>query len=148
MGLITKYDPDADLLTVGTEHTTAEGVSLEDDMNIVVMVGTLDGNDVAQLMLINATSFLTPYFTPHKASQECSLAVSRPHPMVRYVISTDTLTFGKTDTAAVYTTSAEGHVFAHWEPDDLEPDGLPWKVIGVSLCQASQHLAPFFTPIR
>ena len=99
-------------------------------------------------MLIHATAFLTPYFMPRGPASEKLLRAFRLHPLVSYDETADKLAFGKTDTPEHYTTSADGKLFAHWEPDEREPETYPWIFVGASIAPTSQLLAPLFIPVR
>ena len=143
MELTVRYDDEVDVLEINIGQRPVISASLEEDMDVAVKLGTHDGHDIVGVLLIHATSFLSPYFAP-KGEAIHTVKNGWKHPIANYDRKSDRLDLGCTDTPPGFTTSANGQLFAHWEPDELEPDGTPWKIVGVSICDASQHLAPFF----
>lgn len=143
MALTVRYDDEVDVLEMNIGQPPVISASLEEEMNIAVKLGTEDGHDIVGVLLIHATSFLSPYFAP-KDEMIQAVKGGWKHPICNYDWKSDRLDLGCTDTPPDFTTSANGQLFAHWEPDELQPGGAPWRIVGVSICDASQHLAPFF----
>lgn len=143
MELTVRYDDEVDVLEINTGRPPVISASLEDDMNVAVKLGTRDCHDIVGVLLIHATSFLSPYFAPN-SDMKHTVERRLKHPISNYDRKSDKLDLGCTDTPPDFTTSTGGQLFAYWEPDELDPDGIPWKIVGVSLRDASQHLAPFF----
>ena len=146
MELTVRYDDEVDVLEINTDHPSVISASLADDMNVAVKLGTRDGHDIVGVLLIHATSFLSPNFAPN--STGASIDPRGKHPISNYDRKSDQLNLGCTDTPPDFTTSINGQLFAHWEPDQLEPSGIPWRIVGVSIREASQHLSPFFRLTR
>ena len=143
MELTVRYDNEVDVLEINTGRPPVVSASLEEDMNVAVKIGTRGGHDIVGVLLIHATSFLSPYFAP-SSDMTHTIDGWRKHPAASYDRKSDRLDFGCTDTAPDFTTSTGGQLFAHWEPDKSNPDGIPWRIIGVSIREVSQHLAPYF----
>ena len=143
MELTVRYDDEVDVLEINIGQPPVISASLEEEMNVAVKLGTEDGHDIVGVLLIHATSFLSPHFAP-KGDAIHTAKGQWKHPISHYDRKSDRLDLGCTDTPPDFTTSANGQLFAYWEPDELEPDGVPWKIVGISIQDASRHLAPFF----
>jgi hypothetical protein len=147
MELTVRYDDEVDVLEINAGRAPVISASLEDDMNVAVKLGTRDGHDIVGILLIHATSLLSPYFAPNR-DMKPTVEGRQKHPISNYDRKSDKLDLGCTDTPPDFTTSTGGQLFAYWEPDKSNPDGITWKIVGVSIREVSQHLAPFFKLTR
>ena len=147
MDIAAAYDPEVDVLVFATEQPPADGISFDDDINLVVKVGTMDGNDVVALMLINATSFLSPHFIPLRQNGQ-PIEALQEHPLVHYDQSADRLDFGRKSKLKGCSTTANGRLTAHWQLYEVDAEEQLWKIVGASVNGASLLLAPFFSKVH
>ena len=139
MTLKVGYDQEFNVLSIRTGERVVSGASLMHTADIVVDIKTQGGYAIEGLTIIGASAYLSPYFIPEQP-QEPNQAV-KDNPYASYDQDTDTLTLGAA--ANDPTLKLEGeHFVGHWQPDEL--DDTDFDIIGVSLRDASKHLAPFF----
>ena len=143
MNLRVSYDPDpkVDVLDITAEARPWSGIYPEAEWDLVVKVGENHNQDVIGLLIIGASWFVGPYFRP---SQESSPKAGNEQ-FTSYNPATDTLTWGVT-TASPELVSHTGDLTVYWQPDPEDADYFP--IIGVSLLNAAQHLAPYFELVK
>lgn len=145
MKLGSDYDSEADILHVCTGRQRSSvmvfevaalndiGVELADDAGI----------EIVGLLAIGASHYVAPYFS---ASRKDSPAKAGNRQHTTYDRQTDTLTWGVTQAERELISQA-GDIFAYWQPGSAVEDSF-FGLIGVSLRNASRHLAPWFQPIE
>lgn len=148
MKLIVRYDPEADVLDIRTDRiaygaTPLEGPEL--DFIAVESAGEND-RDIVGVLIIFAASYMAPYF--RLCREKAPPRVGNPE-HTRYDRETDTLTWGDiTDDPEMV--SQAGDLTAYWQLDPcLSEEGEPfYEPIGLSLGNASKHLAPHFVRVE
>ena len=143
MTLSVSYDPKFDILYVSAGAPCCDGASIENMFDVVAEIKTRDGYDVAGLIIQGAADYLYPPFVP---SQGDPPAAAGDNPLSRYDPDTDTLTLGFTTDNPEMITQDNPHLVAYWQRDPEDADYFP--PIGVSILNASKHLAPHFVPVE
>ncbi len=144
MKLIVRYDPEADVLDIRTNRISYGATPLEGpelDFIAVESVGEND-RDIAGVIIIFVSGYVAPYFQLNQPGAPFK-AGNPEH--TRYDPDTDTLTWGNiTDDPEMV--SQAGDLTAYWQLDRClsEADEPFFEPIGLSLGNASKHLAPHF----
>ena len=141
MNLIVKYYPQNDILRISTGDKAVDGATLWDAVNVEVDIGTSGGHDIVGFSVLSASASVSPYFAP--AHIKGLRQAEKGNPNVRYDTETDTLTFGVSVSNPLHRTSDGDYIVGHWKPDDTDSSAF-WDIVGVSLKEASKHLAPHF----
>ena len=141
MNLRVSYDQDVDILCVSTGQRSRDGTTLDDPAGISVaaQIGTDNGYDIVGFIVQGAAGELWPWFVPIHWDPP---AIVRARQLSGYDLATDTLTFGFTTDDPAMITQDNDYLVGYWQPDPEDADYFP--LIGVSLLNAAQHLAPFF----
>lgn len=141
MALQVRYFPQNDILRVSTGQKAMDGATLWDAVNVEVDIGTSGGHDIVGFSVLSASASVSPYFAPahvkglHRAGES--------HSNVSYDAETDTLTLGVSVANPSCRTEESDYIVGHWKPDDTDSSAF-WDIVGVSLKEASKHLAPHF----
>ena len=143
MTLRVSYDLKFDILYVNTGEPCYDGASIENMFDVVAEIKTRDGYDVAGLIIQGAADYLSPWFVPGQGKPPGPVGDS---PLSRYDPDTDTLTLGFTAEAPELITQDNPYLVAYWQRDPEDADYFP--PIGVSILNASKHLAPHFVPVE
>ena len=143
MQLRVSYDPEFDILYVNTGETCYDGASIEDLDEVVAEIKTKGGYAVAGLIIQGAAHCLYPPFVLNRGNPPAAGGGSR---LCRYDADTDTLTLGFTAAAPEMITQDNAYLVGYWQRDPEDADYFP--LIGVSLLDASKHLAPYFVPVE
>ena len=143
MTLRVSYDPKFDILYVSAGAPCYDGASIADMFEVVAEIKTRDGYDVAGLIIQGAADYLYPAFVPNQGKPP---APGGDNPLSRYDPDTDTLTLGFTAEAPELITQDNPYLVAYWQRDSEDADYFP--LIGVSILNASKHLAPHFVPVE
>lgn len=141
MALKVDYFPEDDILRVSTGQEALDGATLLADVGVEVDLGTYGGHDIVGFSVISACAYVGAYFSPAKIKK--SQRTGKVNPCVSYDEETDTLTLGDPANNPLFRTSDGGGIVGHWKPDEADDSGY-WDLIGVSLKEASRHLAPHF----
>ena len=141
MNLRVSYDLKFDILYINAGVPCCDGASIADMFEVVAEIKTKDGYDVAGLIIQGAADYLYPAFVP---SQGKPPALAGDNPLARYDPDTDTLTLGFTATDPELITQDNPYLVGYWQRDPEDADYFP--LIGVSILNASKHLAPWFVP--
>ena len=144
MELIVTYDPDpmVDAMRIYIPRRAAGGIELPGE-HIIIHSGTWEDNrDIVEAEFL----FVSGYVAPHFQLNQPGAPFKAGHPERNlYDRETDTLTWGNsTDDPEMV--SQVGDLTAYWQPDPyfLERDEPLFDPIGLSLRNASKHLAPHF----
>ncbi len=146
MKLSVRYDQEFDILDLDTGERCRDGASLlpPEVSDIAVLIKTKDGYDVAGLIVMGASDYLSPHF----ARKETGPPVPRDKPPIStYDPATDTLTLGYTTADPALITQDNAYLIAYWQPNPAYPDDCN-DPIGVSILNATNHLAPCFVPVE
>ena len=143
LNLLVSYDQEFDVLYVNTGEGCFDGASITELFDVAAEIKTKGGYDVAGLIIMDAAAYLSPWFTPIHREPPAVVAGS---PLSRYDRATDTLTWGITTDDPGMITQDNEHLIAYWQTDPEDADYFP--LIGVSLLNAAQHLAPFFVRVE
>ena len=141
MTLKVDYYPQDDILRISTGRKAMDGATLWDAVNVEVDIGTCGGHDVVGFSILSASASVYPYFVPEHTKQPRQ--VCKGGPGVGYDAETDTLTLGVPVSNPSHRTANGVYIIGHWKPDEADHDAY-WDIIGVSLKEASKHLAPHF----
>ena len=141
MTLKVDYYPQDDILRISTGQKAMDGATLWDAVNVEVDIGTYGGHDIVGFSIFSASASVCPYFVPAHAKQ--SHQIGKGNPGASYDEETDTLTLGVSASNPSYRTADGACIIGHWKPDE-EDGNAYWDIIGVSLKEASKHLAPHF----
>ena len=139
MTLRVSYDAKFDILYVSAGAPCCDGASIENMFEVVVEIKTKDGYDVAGLIIQGASHCLYPPFVPIQGKPP---ALAGDNPLSRYDPDTDTFTLGFTAEAPELITQDNPYLVGYWQRDPEDADYFP--LIGVSILNASKHLAPWF----
>ena len=143
MNLTFRYDPEADVLDIGTGRISYGAIPLEGaelDFIAVESVGE-NARDIAGVLMIFAASYMAPYFRLRR--ENAPPRIGNPE-HTHYDPDTDTLTWGTTADDPEMVSQA-GDLTAYWQPEeDSDEDDPFFDPIGLSLRNASKHLAPWF----
>lgn len=142
MQLRVSYDPEFDILYVNTGEMCYDGASIEDLDEVVAEIKTRGGYAVAGLIIQGATHCLYPPFVLIPGEPPAAGGGSR---LSRYDPDTDTLTLGFTADDPEMITQDNAYLVGYWQRDPADADYFP--LIGVSLLDASKHLAPYFVRV-
>ena len=144
MKLTVRYDPEADVLDIRTNRISYGAIPLEGPELDFIAVETAGENDrdLVGVLMIFAASYLAPYFRLRR--EKAPPRVGNPE-HTRYDPDTDTLTWGTTADDPEMVSQA-GDLTAYWQLDRClsEADEPFYEPIGLSLGNASKHLAPHF----
>ena len=143
MQLLVSYDPEFDILYINTGETCHDGASIEDLDEVVAEIKTKGGYAVAGLIIQGAAHCLYPPFVLNQGNPP---AAGRGSRLCRYDADTDTLTLGFTAEAPEMITQDNAYLVGYWQRDPEDADYFP--LIGVSLLDASKHLAPYFVRVE
>ena len=141
--LRVSYDHEFDVLYVNTGEGCSDGASITELFDVAAEIKTKGGYDVAGLIIMGAAAYLSPWFTPIHRESPALVAGSQ---LTRYDPATDTLTFGFTTDDPGMITRDNEYLVGYWQPDPEDADYFP--LIGVSLLNAAQHLAPYFVLVE
>ena len=141
MTLKVDYYPQDDILRISTGRKARDGATLWDAVNVEVDIGTYGGHDIVGFSILSASASVCPYFVPADTKQ--SQQTGQGNPGTSYDEETDTLTLGVSVSNPSYKTADGAFIIGHWKPDEAD-DNAWWDIIGVSLKEASRHLAPHF----
>ena len=148
MKLIVRYDPEADVLDIGTGRISYGATPLEGEELGFIAVESVGENDrdIAGVLIIFAASYMAPYFRLRR--EKAPPRVGNPE-HTRYDRETDTLSWGTT-TDDPEMVSQAGDLTAYWQLDPClsEADEPFFEPIGLSLRNASKHLAPHFVRVE
>lgn len=144
MNLQVGYDPDpeVDALNIAIDRRPWVGWGLKSNSNIIVEVGEQHAQDVIGILMIFASYKVAPYF---RVAGEKEPRWTERDGFVRYDPATDTLTWGIT-TDAPGMVSHTGDITVYWQPDP--DDAADFDPIGVTLRNATKHLAPHFERVE
>ena len=140
MNLRVSYDPESDVLHISAGQKSDGATPMEEpelDLIAIEAAGE-DNRNLVGVIMIFASSYVAPYFRSRR--ENAPPRVGNPE-ITAYDRATDTLTWGIT-TAAPDMVSQAGDLIAYWRPDP--EDETFFEAIGLSLLNASKHLAPFF----
>ena len=147
MKLIVRYDPEADVLDLRTGRVSYGATPLEGpelDFIAVESAGEND-RDLVGVLIIFAASYMAPYFRLRR--EKAPPRVGNPE-HTRYDPDTDTLTWGITADDPEMVSQA-GDLTAYWQPEEDSTEDDPFfEPIGLSLGNASKHLAPHFVRVE
>ena len=146
MNLQVSYDQECDILDLYTGERCFDGASLlaPEVSGVVALIKTDDGYDVAGLIVMGASDYLSPHF----ARKETGQPVPRANPPIAaYDPATDTLTLGYTTADPALITQDNAYLIAYWQSNPAYPEDCN-DPIGVSILNAAQHLAPYFVPVE
>ena len=143
MQLRLNYDPEFDILYVNTGEQRYDGASIEGLDEVVAEIKTKGGYAVAGLIIQGAAHCLYPPFVLNPGNPPAAGGGSR---LCRYDSDTDTLTLGFTAAEPELITQDNAYLVGYWQRDPEDADYFP--LIGVSLLDASKHLAPYFVPVE
>ena len=135
------YYPQDDILRISTGQKAMDGATLWDAVNVEVDIGTYSGHDIVGFSILSASAGVCPYFVPAHTKQLHQ--IGKGNPGVSYDEETDTLTLGASVINPSYRTSGGVYITGHWKPDEADCNAY-WDIIGVSIKEASKHLAPHF----
>ena len=143
MKLRVSYDQEVDILYLRTGQDAPDGTTLEDPalFGVAALMGTADGYDIVGLIIPAAAGALSRWFVPGQGEPPGPVVDS---PLSRYDPDTDTLTLGFTATDPELITQDNPYLVGYWQRDPEDADYFP--LIGVSILNASKHLAPHFVP--
>ena len=141
MTLKVDYYPKDDILRISTGHKVMDGATLWDAVNVEVDIGTCGGHDIVGFSVLSASGSVCPYFAPAHTKQPQQ--TGKGNPGASYDEETDMLTLGVSVGNPSYQTADDAYIIGHWKPDEADGNGY-WDIIGVSLKEASKHLAPHF----
>ena len=141
MTLKVDYYPQDDILRISTGQKALDGATLWDAVNVEVDIGTCGGHDIVGFSILSASASVCPYFVPAHTKQ--SQQIGKGNPGASYDEETDTLTLGASVSNPSYKTADGAFIIGHWKPDEADGKAY-WDIIGVSLKEASRHLAPHF----
>ena len=146
MTLRVSYDQEFNILDLDTGERCSDGASLLAPAlsGIAVRIKTDGGHDVAGLIVMGASACLSPHFARKETGQPFPLV---DPPISDYDRETDTLTLGFTADNPAMITQDNDYLIAYWQPDPNDAEDF-LDPIGVSLLNASQHLAPFFVRVE
>lgn len=142
MQLRVSYDPEFDILYVNTGEQSYDGASIEGLDEVVAEIKTKGGYAVAGLIIQGAAHCLYPPFVLNQGNPPAAGGGSR---LCRYDADTDTLTLGFTAEAPELITQDNAYLVGYWQRDPEDADYFP--LIGVSLLNASKHLASYFVRV-
>ena len=144
MTLTFRYDSAADILAIITERSSNDTTLIEGPELGFIAIDSAgaDSRDVVGVEMIFAASYLAPYFRLRR--ENAPPRAGNPE-LTRYDPATDTLTWGVT-TDAPGMVSQVDDLIAYWQPDP--GDETFFEAIGLSLRNATQHLAPFFVRVE
>ena len=143
MTLRVSYDAKFDILYVSAGAPCYDGASIENMFDVVAEIKTRDGYDVAGLIIQGAADYLYPPFVPIPGKPP---AAAGDNPLSRYAPDTDTFTLGFTADNPELITQDNPYLVGYWQRDPEDADYFP--LIGVSLLNASKHLAPHFVRVE
>ena len=145
MTLLVSYDQEADILYLRTGQDAPDGTTLDDPalFNVAALIGTTDGYDIVGLIIPGAAAALSRWFVPLRGKPPAPVGDS---PLSRYDPDTDTLTLGFTADNPELITQDNPYLVGYWQRDPEDADCFP--LIGVSLLNASKHLAPHFVRVE
>ena len=141
MALKVDYYPQDDILRISTGHKAMDGATLWDAVNVEVDIGTYGGHDIVGFSVLSASGSVCPYFVPAHTKQPQQ--TGQGNPGASYDEETDTLTLGVSVSNPSHRTADDAYITGHWKPDEADGNAY-WDIIGVSLKEASRHLAPHF----
>ena len=141
MNLRVEYYPQYDILRVSTGQNATDGATLWDAVNVEVDIGTSGGHDIVGFSVLHASASVSPYFVP--ADVKGLHHSGKSNPAVSYDDETDTLTLGNSVSNPLHRTAETPHIIGHWKSDKADKDAY-WDIVGISLKEASRHLAPYF----
>ena len=148
MKLTFQYDPAADVLDITSGRNVAAATPLAAAAlgDIAVETGSDDSRDTVGLIMLWASGYVAPHFQLNQPGAPFK-AGDPEH--IRYDRETDTLTWGTTvdDPEMI---SQAGDLTAYWQLDPClsEEDEPFYEPIGLSLRNASKHLAPHFVRVE
>ena len=143
MNLTVSYDPESDVLHISSGLPSDGATPMEEpelDLIAIYSAGA-DNRNLVGVELIFASSYVAPYF---RLRRENAPPRAGDAELTRYDPATDTLTWGVTTDAPGMVSQADD-LIAYWQPD--REDETFFEAIGLSLRNATQHLAPFFVPV-
>ena len=145
MTLLVSYDQEVDILYLRTGQYAPDGTTLDDPalFGVAALIGTTDGYDIVGLIIQGAAGSLSRWFVPGQGEPSAPVVDS---PLSRYDPDTDTLTLGFTAAEPELITQDNPYLVAYWQRDPEDADYFP--LIGVSILNASKHLAPRFVPVE
>ena len=141
MTLKVDYYPDDDILRISTGQKAMDGATLWDAVNVEVDIGTDGGHDIVGFSILSASASVCPYFA--LAHTRWLHQAGKGNPVASYDKETDTLTLGVSASDPSHRTADGGCIVGHWKPGEADGEDY-WDIIGVSLKEASKHLAPHF----
>ncbi len=141
MTLKVDYYQEDDILRISTGQKAMDGATLWDAVNVEVDIGTDGGRDIVGFSILSASASVCPYFVP--AHTKRLHQPGKGNPFASYDEETDTLTLGVSVSDPSRRTADGGCIVGHWKPDEADSEDY-WDIIGVSLKEASKHLAPHF----
>ena len=141
MKLQVDYFPQDDILRISAGQKAMDGATLRDAVNVEVDLGTYGGHDIVGFSILSASASVCPYFVPAGVKQLQQIREGNPE--ADYDEATDTLTLGGAVSNPSYRTADADYIIGHWQPDKADGNSY-WDIIGVSLKEASRHLAPHF----
>ena len=144
MNLTFRYDSASDILAIITGRPSNDTTPLEGPELGFIAIDSAgaDRRDVVGVEMIFAASYLAPHFRLRR--ENAPPRAGNPE-LTRYDPATDTLTWGVT-TDVPDMVSQAGDLIAYWRPDP--EDETFFEAIGLSLRNATQHLAPFFVLVE
>ena len=145
MTLLVSYDQEVDILYLRTGQYAPDGTTLDDPalFGVAALMGTTDGYDIVGLIIQGAAGSLSRWFVPGQGEPSAPVVDS---PLARYNPDTDTFTLGFTATDPELITQDNPYLVGYWQRDPEDADYFP--LIGVSILNASKHLAPHFVPVE
>ncbi len=144
MTLTFRYDPESDVLHISAGLPSDGATPMEEpELDLIAIHSAGDDNrNLVGVELIFASSYVAPYFRSRR--ENAPPRVGNPE-LTRYDPATDTLTWGVTTDAPGMVSHADD-LIAYWQPDP--EDETFFAAIGLSLRNATQHLAPYFEPVE
>ena len=143
MTLRVSYDQEFDVLYLDTGERCSDGASITDLFDVAAEIKTKGGYDLAGLIIMGATDYLSPWFNPIQGARPANAEAGQ---LSSYDRTTDTLTLGFTTDDPAMITRDNDYLVGYWRPDPEDADYFP--LIGVSLLNASKHLAPYFVRVE
>ena len=144
MKLQVSYDPESDVLHISSGLPSDGATPMEEpelDLIAIESAGA-DNRNLVGVELIFASSYVAPYFRSRR--ENAPPRVGNPE-LTRYDPAMDALTWGVT-TDAPGMVSQAGDLIAYWQTDP--EDETFFEAIGLSLRNATQHLAAFFERVE
>ena len=145
MQLRVSHDQEVDVLYLRACQGAPDGTTLDDPAlsGIAALIGTFEGYDIVGLIIQGAAHCLYPPFVLNHGNPPAAGGGSR---LCRYDADTDTLTLGFTAADPELITQDNAYLVGYWQRDPEDADYFP--LIGVSLLNASKHLASYFVPVE